>query len=67
MAKHDDPEAQKAWENLYRLIRLVPDPEGWDIRGKLEVEAEAYGKAMYGWGREGGFEEGVHVGQESRD
>ena len=57
MAKHGDPEAQTAWENLYKLIMMCPDPEGWGFREKLVEASTDYGHAMRQWGLSDGWNE----------
>ncbi len=62
MATYSDPEAQKAWEDLYKLIWLCPDPEGWGIRGKLEEAATEYGDAMRDSGLRDGWNQQSYYG-----
>lgn len=62
MAKHGDPDAQKTWESLHKLIMLCPDPAGWGFREKLEQASQDYGKAMRSWGVSEGWS--LHGGHE---
>lgn len=67
MPKHGSPDAQKAWENLYKLIMLCPDPEGWGFREKLEEASLAYGKIMNDWGHTVGWNSGFDAGSGFED
>ncbi len=64
MAKIGDPEAQQAWENLYRLIMMCPDPEGWGFREKLVEASKIHGEAMRSWGFSQGWNDQDNYGRE---
>lgn len=63
MARHDNPEAQAAWDDLRKLIMMCIDPDGWGIREKLINESLRYGKAMHDWGNAVGWNTGFDEGQ----